>query len=247
MQNRQPKISIVTVVRNDPSGLEHTIQSVVGQTYRYIEFIVIDGASDDGTVDVIKKYSATIDYWVSEKDGGIYEAMNKGIRQATGDWVNFMNAGDTFADNGVLSAVDFSGLSEYVLIYGNRIQEGIVGFPKHVTALEAGVIHANHQSMFFNRTVLKGELYYDTKYKIYADYELVNRIYLKFPEMLRYIDVDIADFEPGGVSSVVSTQKRRDKYGIVYRHYGLRGLFKAAMHRLFGDEKSHRSEKEKGV
>ena len=229
----QQLISVITVVFNGENSLEKTIKSVISQSYDHVEYIIIDGGSTDGTVDIIKRYEDQIDYWISEKDEGIYDAMNKGIRQATGDWVNFMNAGDAFVSRDVLNSVDFTALSEYALIYGNRIQEGISGTPKNIAALEAGVIHANHQSMFFNSRMLKDELYYDTRYKIYADYELVNRIYLKFPELMRYIDVDIADFEPGGVSSVVSAQKRKDKYHIVYQHYGLKGILKAVLHRLF--------------
>lgn len=228
----QQLISVITVVFNGENSLEKTIKSVISQSYDHVEYIIIDGGSTDGTVDIIKRYEDQIDYWISEKDEGIYDAMNKGIRQATGEWVNFMNAGDSFVNKDVLSSVDFGALSEYALIYGNRVQEGIVAVPQNITALEAGVIHANHQSMFFNRAVLRGELYYDTRYKVYADYELVNRIYLKSSQAIKYIDVNIADFEPGGVSSVVSQQKRKDKYRIVYRHYGFTGLFKAVMHRL---------------
>ena len=228
-----PLISVITVVFNGAEQLERTIQSVLGQTYPSVEFIVIDGASKDGTVDIIQKYGDRIDYWVSEEDGGIFDAMNKGISRATGAWVNFMNAGDTFVDGRVLENIDFGALSEYALIYGNRVQGGIAAMPKAPAALEAGVIHANHQSMFFNAEVLKEELRYEPRYKIYADYELVNRIYLKFPEGLKYVNVSIADFEPGGVSSVVSAQKRKDKYRIVFRHYGVAGLFRAMWYRVF--------------
>lgn len=227
-----PKISIVTIVRNDSPGLEKTIRSVIAQTYENIEFIVIDGASDDGTVDVIKRYASKIDYWTSEKDGGIYDAMNKGTRRATGAWINYMNAGDTFVGSEVLTSIDFNALSAYVLLYGNRIRDGLVGYPNDPGVLTKGIIHANHQAMFFNKAVLGSMLYYDTRYKIYADYELVNRIYMAFPRLIRYINLDIADSEGGGISSVVSARKRKEKYRIVYGHYGPAGLFKAMIYRL---------------
>ena len=89
-----PLISIVTVVYNGKAHLEETIKSVISQSYPNIEYIIIDGGSDDGTLDIIRKYEDRIDYWVSERDEGIYDAMNKGMRQAHGKWVNFMNAGD---------------------------------------------------------------------------------------------------------------------------------------------------------
>ena len=100
-----PKISIVTISYNIVSSIEKTILSVISQTYSNIEYIVIDGGSTDGTVDIIKKYSNKISYWVSERDKGIYDAMNKGIEAATGDWINFMNAGDLFFHNNVISEI----------------------------------------------------------------------------------------------------------------------------------------------
>lgn len=227
-----PKISVVTVVWNDAVGIERTIQSVINQTYENIEFIVIDGGSTDGTVDVIKKYEEQIDYWISEKDEGIYDAMNKGISVATGMWVNFMNAGDIFVDKNILSNINLNDLSEYVLIYGNKIQNGQIIYPLDIKKLEIGEIHANHQSMFFNKELLSNELVYDTRYKIYADYELVNKIYKKDKSLIKYIDLTIADFEGNGVSSIPSFQKRKDKYSIIYSHYGLKYLIKSMIYRL---------------
>ena len=96
------KLSIVTVNYNDAAGLERTIKSVLCQTFRDFEFIIIDGGSTDGSVDVIKRYEGRIDYWVSERDGGIYPGMNKGLRQARGEYVNFMNGGDCYHSADVL-------------------------------------------------------------------------------------------------------------------------------------------------
>ena len=97
------KVSIITVVYNGEEYLEKTINSIINQTYKNIEFIIIDGASTDGTKNIIKKYENEISYWVSEEDDGIYDAMNKGINLANGKWINFMNAGDIFHDNNVLT------------------------------------------------------------------------------------------------------------------------------------------------
>ena len=103
-KNRRLKslISIITVVFNDKYGLEETILSVLSQTSENIEYIIIDGGSNDGTVDVIKKYEKSIDKWISEPDNGIYDAMNKGIALASGGFINFMNAGDVYASNNKL-------------------------------------------------------------------------------------------------------------------------------------------------
>lgn len=97
-----PLVSIITVVRNDVSHIEETMLSVLNQTYPNIEYIVIDGGSTDGTVEIIQKYADKLAYWVSEPDGGIYPAMNKGLQYATGEWVNFMNSGDSFANDHVI-------------------------------------------------------------------------------------------------------------------------------------------------
>ena len=95
---KKNKISVITINYNNKSGLEKTIQSVISQTYFELEYIIIDGGSSDGSIDVIKKYENKIDYWISEQDKGIYNAMNKGIAQAHGEYCNFMNSGDCFHD-----------------------------------------------------------------------------------------------------------------------------------------------------
>ncbi len=94
MSKKSPKVSVITVVYNAVDLLERTIVNILEQTYPHIEYIIIDGGSSDGSTDIIKKYADQIDYWVSEPDNGLYDAMNKGIKAATGDWVWFINAGD---------------------------------------------------------------------------------------------------------------------------------------------------------
>ena len=96
-----PKLSIITINLNNAQGLEKTIKSVVSQTYSDYEYIIIDGASTDGSVDVIQEYRNKITYWVSEPDTGIYNAMNKGILKATGEYCQFLNSGDILVDNNV--------------------------------------------------------------------------------------------------------------------------------------------------
>lgn len=103
-------ITIVTVCYNDAANIEKTIKSVIGQTLKSIEYIVIDGGSSDGTYEIIKSYADKITVFISEKDNGIYDAMNKGIRLAKGEWINFMNSGDVFASNDILEKIVSSGL-----------------------------------------------------------------------------------------------------------------------------------------
>lgn len=101
----KPKISVITVCFNAAHVIEKTILSVINQTYPNVEYIVVDGGSNDGTIDIIKKYEAQIDKWISEPDDGIFDAMNKGIRMASGEWLNMMNAGDFFFSKESLSEV----------------------------------------------------------------------------------------------------------------------------------------------
>ena len=96
MNNNQSKVSVITVVYNDVSNIEETILSVINQDYPNIEYVVIDGGSSDGTIELIKRYEYKLAYYLSEPDNGIYDAMNKGIVKVKGQLVNFMNSGDTF-------------------------------------------------------------------------------------------------------------------------------------------------------
>lgn len=116
------KISIITVTYNADSCLEKTIQSVIEQTYKNIEYIIIDGASKDNTINLIKKYSNHINLWISEPDKGLYDAMNKGIKFATGDWIFFINAGDIFVSPDVLSLIFGDKSYNADIIYGDAIE-----------------------------------------------------------------------------------------------------------------------------
>ena len=102
----RPLISIITVVFNNERYLEDTIMSVLNQSYDNVEYVIIDGGSSDGTLDIIRKYEDEIDYWVSEEDSGIYDAMNKGIDLVMGDWVNFLNSSDTIEKNAYTLVLD---------------------------------------------------------------------------------------------------------------------------------------------
>lgn len=114
----QPRITVITVVFNGQKFIENTILSVIGQSYENLEFIVIDGGSTDGTTDILRKYDDKIGYWHSEKDAGIYDAMNKGLTKATGRWVNFMNAGDTFYTLDTVAEIFATQYQAATIIYG---------------------------------------------------------------------------------------------------------------------------------
>jgi len=227
-----PLITVVTVVYNGEDFLEETILSVINQSYDNVEYIVIDGGSSDSTVDVIKKYNSVIDYWVSESDEGIYDAMNKGISSASGDWVNFMNAGDKFCSDDTLAKLPLLDNVKSPLLYGNKVQSEVTVFPMPEKKLRNGEIMACHQSMFFNLSLeYKDTVLYDISYKIYGDYELVNRLYLKFGNFF-YTNQNIAIFQGGGISSLVSAQKRKDKYRALLKSYGIFGVIRGLWFRL---------------
>jgi glycosyltransferase involved in cell wall biosynthesis len=231
-----PLITIITVVYNGGEYIENTIRSIIFQDYNNVEYIIIDGGSTDETLNIIRKYEDAIDYWVSCKDDGVYDAMNKGISLSSGKWINFMNAGDSFFNLHVLSDVKDFLSDENSVIYGAKITNNNIELPKPLTSLKNGEIFACHQSMFFNFDKIGKCLNYDLTYKIYADYELLVRIDL-MGGSFREINLIISDYADGGISSVVSSQKRKDKYRAVYKHYGLTTLVLALFHRAFGVKK----------
>ncbi|MEI6864953.1 glycosyltransferase family 2 protein [Flavicella sp.] len=233
IKSNKPLISIITVVYNGVNEIEKTINSILEQDYDNFELIIIDGNSNDGTQNMVEKYKSKIEYYISEKDKGIYDAMNKGIKACKGTWVNFMNSGDVFHNSSVLSNVftDNNSLNQYSLIYGYKYTNDKKSIPSNLQVLEKGIIMANHQSMFFNKNKLQEELYYDLRYPIYGDYELVNRIFIKYgKEFFKYLDLPIANYQGGGISSFISYQKRKDKYLILLRHYGMFSLISSLMY-----------------
>lgn len=175
-----PKISVVTVTYNSAATLEKTILSVLNQTYPNIEYIIIDGGSTDGTVDIIEKYADRLTYWVSEPDKGIYDAMNKGIDAATGDYINFMNADDTFYDNEVIKKI-FSTEYDDDVIYGKtlKITPNYTYIEKNrsIPFLNEGMAFGHQAS--FSKTELMKKIKFDLKYKSAADYDFFHTVMKK--------------------------------------------------------------------
>ncbi|MCB4807307.1 glycosyltransferase [Tamlana sp. 62-3] len=221
----QPLFSIITVVYNGEKEIEKTIKSVIEQNFKNFEFIIIDGGSKDQTLSIINKFENHIDYISSEKDNGIFDAMNKGIKVSRGTWINFMNAGDTFSSEQVLSKVSLQP-NDLNLVYGDKIYLNKIVKAHSINFLKYGIIMACHQAMFFNKSLLKEQLVYNLKYGIYGDYELVNKIYLLAPEKINYLNYPICKYLGGGVSSFVTWQKRKEKFNILFKYYGFMGVFR---------------------
>jgi glycosyltransferase involved in cell wall biosynthesis len=162
----KPLISIITAVYNGKNQLEGTIKSILAQNYDNLEYIIIDGGSEDGTLDIIQRYDEYIDFWISEADTGVYDAMNKGIDFAFGDWLNFINAGDRLLHLDVQSLQQTSSC----YCYDERLGK-INRCPLTKTFLCRNTPY--HQSIFYKKTDIR---YYDLKYPVNADYEQMTRI-----------------------------------------------------------------------
>lgn len=196
-------ISIITVVFNRKKYIEKTIQSVINQSYSNVEYIIIDGGSTDGTIDIIKKYDQTIDYWVSEPDKGIYDAMNKGIDISSGNIIGIINADDYYFENVfeiVISSFKDKDLNKYIfwgdIISGNG--KVIKGFSKK--KLKIGTF-ALHPSMFCPKKIYKKIGNYNTFYKIAGDYDFMYRAINKNGIIPLYVPEKIAYFRKEGISS----------------------------------------------
>lgn len=200
-------ISVITVCYNAEYSIESTIKSIVEQTYKNIEYIVIDGGSTDSTVEVIKKYADKIAYWVTEPDNGIYDAMNKGIEKATGDYIIFVNSGDYLYENTTLQQVAeyINTTSDYDMIYG---RSKIITTEGHITDLIVNHGIGNiwkgpcfrHGALLAKTSVLKGNNFELTpKLKIAADFDF---IYKAFKKGCRFqeIDVVVVAFQAEGAS-----------------------------------------------
>lgn len=165
-----PKLSIITVVYNAVTDIEVTIRSVLSKKTSAIEYIVIDGKSVDGTVDIIKKYHNKINFWLSESDCGIYEAMNKGIERSSGKWLLFLNAGDIFSKDLDISRLSFNWPSgkEFVMFPYKIIGKNSITVPKmhHFFGMPT-----SHQAMFTSKSIFKQQKF-NQNLKVAADFEL---------------------------------------------------------------------------
>ena len=202
MKNDFPKITVVTITFNAEKFLEDTILSVINQDYPNIEYIIIDGASSDGTLDIIKKYEKHITFWISEPDNGIYYAMNKGIDKATGEWINFMNAGDSFVNNSVLSdIVKFLDEQSLVVVgYTNILNESKQVIYSELPMQIENILtdfRCNHQSTFTKMEIAKNTLF-NTTYKFAADVDFFMKIKLN-KNTYKILPFPVANFLLGGL------------------------------------------------
>lgn len=203
----QNKISIITISFNNKVGLERTILSVVNQIgiNTDFEYIVIDGGSKDGSKEVLGQYSDKITYWVSEPDKGIYNAMNKGIQKATGDYLLFMNSGDVLVDDKDILKRCQNMLQADIVAFDCYLEKDdkIVGRRTHIekpTLFYAFCNGFKHQSTFIKKSLFDKYGLYDERYKIAGDYEFWIRTLLQPQTTAKGYTLPIAIFELGGIS-----------------------------------------------
>lgn len=205
MKINSPLISIITVVFNGEKHLEQTILSVINQSYENIEYIIIDGNSTDKTLDIIKKYEKNIDFWISEPDNGIYEAMNKGIKLAKGDYVGLINSDDFYEPNAIEIVVNhIKNHSEIDVFFGNiyiinpNLNEKKLQTYKKGEKLEK-IFSIWHPTVFVKKETYEKLGYFNQTYRIAGDYELLLRFYKKGCKFC-YINKVITNFREGGFS-----------------------------------------------
>ena len=200
------KLSIITINYNDKNGLEKTINSVLNQTFQDFEYIIIDGGSTDGSLEVIEKYKSKIDIVVSEPDKGVYNAMNKGIRASKGEFVIFMNGGDYFLNDLVLEEITPMLNDEFDVYYGNNYNSKIENHKKilkYPEKLDFSFFYhrtISHQSTFIRKTLFDEHFYYNEDYKICSDWEFFIYTFCCKNVPYKYLDKVISVFDCNGIS-----------------------------------------------
>jgi len=211
--------SIVTVVYNGQKHIEQTIQSVLSQKGNDIEYIIVDGKSTDNTLSIIKKYEDKIDYWISEKDNGIYNAMNKGIDLCTGKYIGFINADDWYEENIFDKLVQKTKSNpDYIvgdvkivnkkLEYVNSLKLDIKNFKR--------TMPFGHPALFVKKEILN-KYKFDEKYKIVSDYDFCIKLILN-EYRFEYLPAFVSNFRLGGVSNTLNTSK--ELFKIQQNHFG---------------------------
>lgn len=200
------KLSIVTICLNEEKTILRTIQSVLEQTFSDFEYIIIDGGSTDGTCQIISNYEDKLKLSISEPDNGLFDAMNKSLNHANGEYVIFLNSGDSFASSDVLSKVFNSGYN-YDLIYGDVIFQYSSGIkfrrksPKSLNKLYFYIDSLNHQTVFMKRELLLKAAPFDVSFKIIADYDLILKCVYQLNCSYKHVDLPISIFYLNGISS----------------------------------------------
>lgn len=220
------KITIITVVYNRKVTIEQTIWSVLYQTYKDIEYIIIDGGSNDGTVDIIKKYSDKINYWISEKDSGIYNAMNKGILKATGDYIEFLNSDDALVDEyvieNIVKKIKEKNLpdifSSSIWLVDEKKKKQWLLKTSNIECLRKGK-PIPHPGVFMKVDVLKKYMF-NEKYTIVSDFELLLKCVLD-NKTFCFENYPTVFFSNEGISSKYEEKRIKEHYNVLREYLGI--------------------------
>lgn len=219
---KNPLISIITVVFNAEKTIKKTIESVINQTYKNIEYIIIDGNSSDKTTTIIKRYDLKIDCWISEPDKGIYDAMNKGLHLAKGEYVYFLNADDYLIGNNVLEKV--SKILENKspgMLYGQiKSLSGLYPQKDITSSVVAGYKTFPHQALFMSTDLIKKTGIFNLDYRVVADRDLIYRS-IDFKPLIVFSKIPIAFFSHLGASSQLHL---KENLKVAYTNFGLRPI-----------------------
>lgn len=214
------KFSIITVNYNHRDGLIKTINSVISQTYQDYEYIIIDGGSDDGSLEVIKEYSDHISYWVSEHDNGIYNGMNKGIVQAHGTYINFMNSGDVFYSHDTLEKIS-SLMDDSDFVIGKDYNQNPNTREVFTTILPTRISMAAffmwtlpHQSAFIRRTLFNDSAY-DETLRIVADWKFYLEKIVYEGKTIQLLDLPVCNREQEGVSILQASKTVEERHKVL--------------------------------
>lgn len=205
------KLAIISVNLNNASGLEKTINSVVSQTFTDFDYFIIDGLSTDNSLEIIKNYSDKITKWVSEKDSGIYSAMNKGINLANAEYLLFLNSGDSFTDETALNELFNQNFTEDIIycnlnIIGKDKLRKII-FPDKLTFYWLFTEFIGHSSTIIKKSLFRDYGGYNEKYKIVSDWEFFLLVICKYQCTTRYFDFTLSNLVEGGVSNNENTKQ----------------------------------------
>lgn len=258
MTNQQPLISIVTICFNSVATLEETMQSVFSQDYPNIDYVIIDGGSTDGTLDIIEKYRSRLGYFVTESDKGISDAFNKGVKASRGDLIVIINSDDILCPHALRQVAEYYEHGKWDIYRCNVIirnkATGFVGrdIPSMKFPLLPLQVNVDHQGTFVTPEAHKRWGYYDLNFRYMMDHDFLARCYQGGARM-KYVPVDAAEFRLGGVSVAGIPQKRYDLEHIVlnqggskwlawicYWYFWLFDFVKRIIIRIFGENKLKR-------
>ncbi len=219
-----PLVSIITVVYNAEAYIKKTIESVLSQTYRNIDYIIVDGGSNDRTIEIVESFGDRIT-WISEKDNGIYDAMNKGLKLAKGEWTNFLNGGDYFYDQLVLDKIfTMRDLEKYNFIYGDSINvRGEMQQYISATSISRSSLRYSlglcHQAVFVRKEFA---IYYDLRFKYKAEYNWIINIVYSIPESsILHKEFPVVYYALGGFSEKGLLNNLKEFIILTYNRFGI--------------------------